>query len=399
MTIAVEGGPQSQSPLYLDLLFSIQIAHMAGATAPAHILIIGAGVFGLSTALALRRRPAYSDSRITVADAAATLPNPSGSSVDSSRIVRADYEHAPYARLAVEAQQLWRDTSDAGWGGQGRYRETGLLLTGDGDGGHYVRQAMVNVRKLAESGATGLELRQLEELPNHEAIIRASGYGHANGDSGYVNWSSGWADAEASVAYVLEQLQREGGGKVEIKSGCQTRKLLYQATEGGGEGIDEKGASTKCIGAELDDGTQILADLVIVAAGAWSPTLVNLQGRALATGQVLAYISISEDEQQAMRDRPTIINFTRGMFIIPPVGRELKIARHAYGYLNPQRIRNPDPDAAAGDDDMVEVSVPEIGIPVPREGQEACRDQLREVAPELSDRPFTKTRICWYCDT
>src|SRR3954447_26544210 len=119
---------------------------------PSQILIVGAGEMGISTARALICNPKYDSSKITVLDAPPQLPNPSGSSVDTSRIIRADYACLPYAKLGLEAQRLWRDTSDTGWGGQSRYHENGIVLTANTGAGWYVQNSLENVRKLAGSG-------------------------------------------------------------------------------------------------------------------------------------------------------------------------------------------------------------------------------------------------------
>ena len=81
---------------------------MAKHERPQHVLIIGAGVFGLATTLSLLHREEYKKTHITVIDAAEHLPNLHGSSVDASRIVRADYERAEYARLAGRAPMMPR---------------------------------------------------------------------------------------------------------------------------------------------------------------------------------------------------------------------------------------------------------------------------------------------------
>jgi sarcosine oxidase / L-pipecolate oxidase len=145
---------------------------------PSSILIIGAGEFGISTARALINDPKYSKCKITILDASPQLPNPFGSSVDSSRIVRADY---------ASLQRLWRDTSDAGWGGQGRYHEPGLVLTSNIEADWYVQKSLENVRKLANSGLEGLDIKDIEELPNQDSIRRATGHSGVSGDTGYVN--------------------------------------------------------------------------------------------------------------------------------------------------------------------------------------------------------------------
>lgn len=61
---------------------------------PKSILIVGSGVFGLATALALTQRPSFSSSTITVLDRS-PFPSPDGSSIDTSRIIRADVSKLP----------------------------------------------------------------------------------------------------------------------------------------------------------------------------------------------------------------------------------------------------------------------------------------------------------------
>lgn len=49
--------------------------------------------------------------------------------------------------------------------------------------------------------------------------------------------------------------------------------------------FDEDG--TKAIGIETVDGTQYFADKVVLAAGAWSPTLVDLEGQCCSKVRTL----------------------------------------------------------------------------------------------------------------
>ena len=382
--------------LFGSLLYPNQFGILTSTTmtsAPEHNLIVGAGVFGLSTALALVSRPQYeSTRRITVLDSSPTLPNPTGSSVDSSRIVRPDYAAAPYARLAVAAQKLWRNRSTDGWGGEGRYHEPGFLLTAETGRAAYLEKSLVTVSEVVKQVGGDDSGRQIEVLRDKDEIRRASGYETASGDFGYVNWGSGWADAQACVAWALDRLKKKGGDRLALRKGIKVARLLYErsATE-----------KSRCAGVELEDGEKITSDLTIVAAGAWTPTLIDLQGRAVATGQAMAYLNISEEEQRAMENRPTVMNLSLGLFIIPPRKRELKVARHGYGYRNPQKIQIATGVDADGTSRHVwtEVSVPEVQHEIPLEAREACTTALREFLPEMVGRKFSRTRICWYCDT
>ncbi|KAK2880117.1 hypothetical protein FQN49_000564 [Arthroderma sp. PD_2] len=336
------------------------------STLPHSILIVGGGVFGLSTALALSRRHTGT---ITLLDAAPTIPNPYGSSVDSSRILRADYANPAYSRLAESALTQWRNTP---WGHDGRHNKNGLVLVAStGASDVYMRRSYVNVKRLNPDA--------VEALPSAADVQRVvPGFGvgtHVAG--GYVNWDSAWGDAEAGVRYAKKKLDEMG--RVRFLVG-QVERLLIDA-------------GNKVTGVKLSDGQIHSADLVVLATGAWTGKLIDLRGRAEATGHSLAYIRLSDAEQKKLNDIPTLLNFSTGMFIIPPRNNELKIGRHAYGYRNPTLINHP---TAHG---KIEVSLPQSDAPVPLEGEKAARAALREMLPALGDRPFSKTRICWYTDT
>ncbi|KAJ3567524.1 hypothetical protein NPX13_g6736 [Xylaria arbuscula] len=104
---------------------------------PKSILIIGSGVFGLSTALALTQRSEFpSNTPITIIDRSPdpdVFPARDASSIDSSRIIRADYADLAYAELAAEAQKHWRQNIEdpKSLGGEGRYNKSGLLLAAE----------------------------------------------------------------------------------------------------------------------------------------------------------------------------------------------------------------------------------------------------------------------------
>ncbi|KAL0265002.1 hypothetical protein SLS55_000958 [Diplodia seriata] len=70
---------------------------------PDSVIIVGAGVFGLSTALAIERR--FPTTLITVIDRLMP-PVVDGTSVDTSRVIRPDYVYQAYERLAVKSQTL-----------------------------------------------------------------------------------------------------------------------------------------------------------------------------------------------------------------------------------------------------------------------------------------------------
>lgn len=358
-------------------------AHLSPAhTAPKDILIVGAGVFGLGTAYALAQRPEFSNTKITVLERT-DFPAQDGSSIDSSRIIRADYEDLVYARLMEEAMPYWK----ADFGAQGRFTQSGLCLVSNGQGGSaetFLQGALTNVTE-----KLGLRIGTDVTVFDNEADARKvmGTMGGFVGDRGYVNWTSGWAHAENGIKYMREKV--DALNRVHFRT-SEVSRLLFK---GGNE----------VLGVELKDGSHLTADLTILATGAWTPKLIDTRGICSATGQVLTYIDITSEEQAQLSQpgQPVILCENDGLFIIPPTGNKLKIARHGYGYANFVTI--PHPEQPNGGEEIT-VSLPRTKLDdptmsIPAEGQTACRNFLRAAIPRLGDRPFTDTRICWYTDT
>lgn len=179
-----------------------------------------------------------------------------------------------------------------------------------------------------------------------------------------------------------------GMGRVVFRRGSG-RRLVFESD----------GLRRKVVGVEMERGEgMIRADLTVVAAGAWSGALVDLKGRAEARGQVMAYVPVTAEEKERLKNKPVLLNMSTGMFVIPPILDAnsgewvLKIARHAYGYANSVAV------SPQGED--IITSLPSSSFsPIPAEGDRACRMFLQQVIPWLSDRAFSSTRICWYTDT
>lgn len=394
---------------------------MIAFSPPSSILIIGSGVFGLSTAFELTQRPSFARTSITVLDRSpdnGVFPSSDASSIDSSRIIRPDYADPAYAALAAKAHEFWRQQGDHELGGQGRYSESGMILladtptTAEADPNiglsakqveekkksalEYVRESWENVRALAAKKSNGLSPGGIRELPNTASVVEAIGAEPAiaavnsPGDWGYLNPTSGWADAEKSMAWFLEKVRQTG--RVNFVHGTATALTC---------------TGDRVTGARLDSGGQLEADLVIVAAGAWTGALIDLAGQAIATGQTLAYMDITPEEQAALGRRPVILNLSTGLFIIPPAGRQLKIARHSYGYINPQPTppgilpTRPGAPLPATSTSLPRTLLTDPTLRIPSEGEADLREAVRAMVPlkDLHDRPFVKTRLCWYTDT
>ncbi|KAF3918825.1 hypothetical protein ABW20_dc0100728 [Dactylellina cionopaga] len=376
---------------------------------PASIIIVGSGVFGLTTALSLSHRPTFANTTITVIDKS-PFPAADGSSIDSSRIVRADYKDGVYARLAAEALEVWRlpcdaavdttaaeaaasdDTDDegnnrmkriyAGIGAEGRYSESGLVLVGDGDV-EYVSKSYENVK--SQLSAAGEAVDKVKFLPDKDAIVAAMQTGGVSGSQGYYNPFSGWANAEATMMWVRKQCE----GRENIRFITAEVKTLWV---GGGQ------ERSRVEGVVLDNGDMLAADITVLAAGAWSSGLLDLTGRAVSTGQVMAYVNVTEEEEKRLKNIPLTLNLSNGVFYFPPSKGVMKIAKHAFGYVNTVIVEGFDrKEGVTISRPVTAISLP--GLRIPEVEEEMLKKELEDMVPMMKGRVFAKTRMCWYTDT
>lgn len=284
----------------------------------------------------------------------------------------------------VQAMPAWRGE----FGEEGRYTQSGLALVSDAHADasaqDFLAEALANV-----TGTLGLKLGKKQDGGEVTVFDKASDAIPVISDrlanmKGYVNWTSGWAHAEDGVKFMRKKV--EALNRVEFKT-AEVKRLLFKDSVVEGVG--------------LADGSSMTADLTILATGAWTPKLIDLRGIASATGQVLAYIDISEEEEKkyGQPGQPVILCEGDGMFIIPPRDRVLKVARHGYGYANPTTIPHPERPNEAITVSLPRTTLDDPNLQIPPEGDKACRDFLQKAIPEMGNRPFAHTRLCWYTDT
>ena len=151
------------------------------------IIIIGAGVFGLSTAYELSTR-GYKN--ITVLDRFLP-PIPDGSSVDISRIIRVEYADPVYHQMAQEAMQGWKTSF------KNYYHHSGFAMLSETLSNPYIGKTL----QISEA-----QSRSLDAFPDPNGLkktypdIRAD-YSALNA---YHNSDGGWADAEGSIRYLAD---------------------------------------------------------------------------------------------------------------------------------------------------------------------------------------------------
>jgi sarcosine oxidase/L-pipecolate oxidase len=331
------------------------------------ILIIGAGVFGLSIALELSRR-GYSN--ITILDRHVP-PVPDGSSVDISRIVRPDYADDFYARMGMEALAGWqRDFSPF-------FYRSGLLCSQSGteSGNTYLKEAKSNLENIGAKvdlwSYTGQEVN--ERYPGI--------HGDLSQTSGYCNLDAGWVDAAKSIEHLAGLCKKAGVIFLSGESGTVSELITR-----------ETGCLKIITGVRTTDGEVLTADIIIMATGAWTSHLIRAGNRFISTGQPVGYMQLTPEEALEMRENPVMINLSTGWFAFPPTPGDniLKMARHGYGFETTHTSNS------------ARYSAPSMALQsdyLPADAEQALRDGLALFLPKFKDRPFSRRRLCWYTDT
>jgi glycine/D-amino acid oxidase-like deaminating enzyme len=313
-------------------------------------LVIGGGIFGVTAALELRARGLA----VTLADPG-PLPHPLAESTDISKVVRSDYgADLDYTALGERALEGWRRWN-AAWPAP-RFHETGAAFL--------TRAPMAPGGFEYESFAT-LSRRghRIERLDAAEIARRFPAYRPGALVDGYLHHEAGWAESGAVVAQLAAECRARG---VTVREGCAIDRL----------GDDP--ARAAMAGPEA-----FAADLVVVAAGSWTPRLVPaLAGALCAVGQPVFQLRPADPSLfEAARFPVFGADISRTGYYGFPVTRDgiVKIANHGAGI-----------PMGAGD------AVPRATTPAQ---ERALRELLRETFPALADAPLAQTRLCVYGDT
>ncbi|KAE9963627.1 hypothetical protein BLS_009116 [Venturia inaequalis] len=220
------------------------------------------------------------------------------------------------------------------------------------------------------------------EVESKAEIADVCQTGGSSGKWGYLNRKAGWVDAIAAMEYTRKLA--EESSRVEMATGKVARLLLSED-------------KTVVGGMVLDDGSSILADLTVLATGAWTPTLLDMRDRVAASAEVFAYINLNSEESMRLQGMPSFINLSKGWFIMPPRGGILKVARHSKRFSNKTKYLHP--HSGEIDASILYTESPEKEKEILDEGIQSCQQALEELIPWLKDRTFDRTRLCWYTDT
>lgn len=313
------------------------------------VAVVGAGIFGVTAALSLRRR----GHAVALLDPG-PLPHPDAASTDISKLVRLEYgADEQYTELMERALARFRAWNDA-WP-RPLFHETGLTIlssvpmaAGSFEGDSH--------ETLSRRG------HRLDRLDADAIARRFPAWTPGRYVDGFHDPQGGWVESGAVVAALLEQCRAAG---VSVRRGERVRGV--EATAGGARLTVDSGA--------------LEAAVAVVAAGAWTPTLLPwLRGALRSVGQPVLHFQPADPRPwSAPAFLPWAADVARTGwygFCAHADGR-VKIANHGPGVpIDPSGPR-----------------------PLPADAEPRFREFLRGSLPELADAPIVGRRLCLYCDS
>jgi sarcosine oxidase / L-pipecolate oxidase len=291
---------------------------MESKTSESSVLIIGAGIFGASTAYHLSLK--YGDtSKITVIDRTTFPPEPAAST-DINKIIRADYSSPFYCDLAYEALKAWAEWPEL----KDFYHRTGWIMLDE-----EVSDLSERIRKVfRDRGHDPTMDVPLDQLENHwKGILKGTdtkGFRDA-----YWNPEAGWCNAAAATAALM--------------AAAVDRGVTYVSGDVAGLKLGSSGIAR----VRTTDGRHFSSEQVVLATGAWTSSILSpledeldipekdrVEQQASAAGVCVAHYKMSTEEMTKLSEMPVVVYGENGEVIPPPKENSLLKYTNAHTFKN-----------------------------------------------------------------
>ncbi|KAL8992029.1 MAG: hypothetical protein Q9169_007429 [Polycauliona sp. 2 TL-2023] len=340
-------------------------------------LIVGAGVFGVSTAYHLKKQiPSASVTLIDRTDP----PCPIAASHDINKIVRADYEDIFYCKLGLKTLHAWKtDPFFKQW-----FHPSGLLSVTDGNS-LLIKKILQNLEKLdAKSEAEVFTPKEISQRFNgmfSDMRLKPD-------DKLLFNSSAGIAEAEKALGATIQACIDLGVRYV----AAPVSRLIIQ--------------DNVCRGVEIEDGSRFSAPNIILSTGAATAKLLadsapqqrelQVGPRITARGVCCAAVKLDDQQIKTFRKVPAVAHHAGGIQgeTMPPVDGLLK-------FISDVSIKNTVFHPASGqhisvpftDKTRSQWTTPEH---IPRELRDDLNGVIKNIYGKKADGLRTTTmRLCW----
>ena len=316
------------------------------------VIIVGAGINGVTTAIALKKR----GRDVTLIDPG-PLPHALAASTDISKAVRSTYgSDEDYTELAERSVSLWRE-----WNQEFRtqlYHEVGMMFVR--------REAMkpgdFEYESLEIANKRGNRLTRLDAETIKDRFPAWNGIEYRDG---VIEREAGYAESGRVVATLVDRAIEMG---VAVRQNSQFAQIHE--------------ASGKVAGVVLNDGAVVRSDIVVMATGAWTPYLLpHTRSFFRATGHTVFHFKPLDPAPFRPECFPVFgADISTTGYYGFPLNSDgvVKIANHGPGREMP-------PDS------------PEREVTAEEEAR--VREFVSATFPMLAKAPIVYTRICLYCDT
>ncbi|PYH82230.1 nucleotide-binding domain-containing protein [Aspergillus uvarum CBS 121591] len=317
--------------------------------APYDILIVGGGIFGVSTAYHLSLQSPQP--RILLLDRSPAPPSPAAST-DINKIIRADYSNPLYMTLGFEALDAWKSLPS--FRAARVHHPSGWICMDekDSDTAIRVRQNFHRAgRDDCVENMTEAEIR--ESWGGLLQQTDCSPFG-----SYYFNPSAGWADAGKALQILTQEAVQRGVRTV------YTAEKIVLATS----------AWTSQLMSSIEDELDL-------------PEADRIERQITAAGVCVSHFRLSPAEHERYAQLPVLAYGGQGE-VIPPTADGILKFTTASSFTNTIRT-------ASGHE--ISVPVPDQ-LTVPQKLQEAHLKEIRPRLPELLDQGRRQPewyRLCW----